>query len=63
MVEEGHQGANGSRGSSWSSWLNPVTGGTGKLTGIQGIVRTTGTAEPKAGVNETQVEIEYSIGK
>jgi hypothetical protein len=40
-----------------------ITGGTGKLTGIQGIVRTTGTAEPKAGVNETQVEIEYSIGK
>ena len=40
-----------------------ITGGTGKLAGIQGIVRTTGTAEPKAGVNETQVEIEYSIGK
>jgi hypothetical protein len=40
-----------------------ITGGTGKLAGIQGIVRTTGTAEPKAGVNETQFEIEYSIGK
>ena len=40
-----------------------ITGGTGKLAGIQGIVRTTGSAEPKAGVNETQVEIEYSIGK
>jgi hypothetical protein len=40
-----------------------ITGGTGKLAGIQGIVRTTGTAEPRAGVNETQVEIEYSIGK
>ena len=40
-----------------------ITGGTGKLAGIQGIVRTTGTAEPKAGVNETQVEIEYSIVK
>jgi hypothetical protein len=40
-----------------------ITGGTGKLSGIQGIVRTTGSAEPKAGVNETQVEIEYSIGK
>jgi hypothetical protein len=40
-----------------------ITGGTGKLAGIQGIVRTTGTAEPKAGINETQVEIEYSIGK
>jgi hypothetical protein len=40
-----------------------ITGGTGKLAGIQGIVRTTGSAEPKAGVNETQAEIEYSIGK
>jgi hypothetical protein len=40
-----------------------ITGGTGKLAGIQGIVRTTGSAEPKAGVNETQVEVEYSIGK
>jgi hypothetical protein len=40
-----------------------ITGGTGKLAGIQGIVRTTGSAEPKAGVNETQVEIEYSIGR
>lgn len=40
-----------------------ITGGTGKLAGIQGIVRTTGSAEPKVGVNETQVEIEYSIGK
>lgn len=40
-----------------------ITGGTGKLAGIQGIVRTTGSAEPKAGSNETQVEIQYSIGK
>ncbi len=40
-----------------------ITGGTGKLAGIAGIVRTTGSAEPKAGVNETQVEIEYTIGK
>lgn len=40
-----------------------ITGGTGKLAGVQGIVRTTGSAEPKAGVNETQVEIEYSMGK
>jgi hypothetical protein len=40
-----------------------ISGGTGKLAGIQGFVRTTGSAEPKAGVNETQVEIEYSIGK
>jgi hypothetical protein len=39
-----------------------ITGGTGKLAGIHGIVRTSGTAEPKAGINETQTDIEYSIG-
>jgi hypothetical protein len=40
-----------------------ITGGTGKLAGIQGIVRTSGTANPKAGMNDTQTDIEYSIGK
>ncbi len=40
-----------------------ITGGTGKLAGIQGIVRTSGSAEPKAGVNETQTDIEYWIDK
>jgi hypothetical protein len=40
----------------------PITGGTGKLAGIHGTVRTSGTAEPKAGINETQTDIEYSIG-
>jgi hypothetical protein len=39
-----------------------ITGGTGKLIGIHGIVRTSGTAEPKAGINETQTDIDYSIG-
>jgi hypothetical protein len=41
----------------------PITGGTGKLAGIQGIVRTSGTAQPTAGVNENQTDIDYSIGK
>jgi hypothetical protein len=41
----------------------PITGGTGKLAGIQGIVRATGTVEPKGGFNETQFEIEYWIEK
>jgi hypothetical protein len=40
-----------------------VTGGTGKLVGIQGIVRTTGMAQPTAGVNENQTDIEYWIAK
>ena len=37
--------------------VNYITGGTGKLAGIQGTVQTTGSADPKAGVNETEVEI------
>jgi hypothetical protein len=41
----------------------PITGGTGKLAGIQGMIRTSGTAEPKAGVVETQYEIEYWFAK
>jgi hypothetical protein len=40
-----------------------ITGGTGKLIGIQGTTRATGTADPKAGVNENMTEIEYWITK
>jgi hypothetical protein len=40
-----------------------ITSGTGRLAGIQGIVRTVTLADPQAGVNETQVEIEYVIVK
>ena len=40
-----------------------ITSGTGKLAGIQGIIRTTGTAEPKAGVNDNQTDIEYWFQK
>jgi len=43
--------------------VGPITGGTGKFTGIQGIVRTSGAFDPKTGFNETQTDIEYSIGK
>ena len=50
-------------GKNTNSTVSYITGGTGKLAGIQGIVRTTGSAEPKAGVNETQVDIEYSMAK
>jgi hypothetical protein len=43
--------------------VGQITGGTGKFAGIQGIVRTLNTADPKAGVNEGQTDIEYTIGK
>ena len=40
-----------------------VTGATGKLAGMRGLVRSTGSAEPKAGVNETKTEIDYWFEK
>lgn len=40
-----------------------ITSGTGKLAGIQGIIRTVSVADPNAGVNETEVEIEYLMSK
>ena len=40
-----------------------ITGGTGKFSGMQGIIRTVNIADPKAGVNEGQTEIEYTINK
>lgn len=40
-----------------------ITGGTGTFAGIKGIVRTVGTADPKAGFAETQYDIEYRIEK
>jgi hypothetical protein len=43
--------------------VGPIMGGTGKLVGIQGMARTLTTADPKAGVNETQVEIEYFLAQ
>ena len=39
--------------------VGPITGGTGKLARINGMARTTTSANPQAGVNETQVDIEY----
>ena len=39
-----------------------ITGGTGKFAAIQGIVRASANFDLK-GFNETQTDIEYSIGK
>ena len=40
----------------------PITGGTGKFSGIRGLLRTSVTADLKAGTNEVYVELEYWIG-
>jgi hypothetical protein len=39
--------------------VGPITGGTGRLARINGMARTVTSANPKGGVNETQVDIEY----
>jgi hypothetical protein len=39
--------------------VGPITGGTGKLARINGMARLSTTANPKTGLNETQVDIEY----
>jgi hypothetical protein len=43
--------------------VGQIQGGTGKLTAMKGLVRSTGTSDGKAGFNETQAEIEYWIAK
>jgi hypothetical protein len=43
--------------------VGTITGGTGKLVGMQGTVRGSGTSDPKAGFNENQTEIEFWIEK
>jgi hypothetical protein len=40
----------------------PITGGTGKFSGIRGLFRTSVTADLKAGTNEVYVELEYWFG-
>jgi len=41
--------------------VGPIVGGRGKLTAIQGMARTVTSTDPKVGVDETQVEIEYFL--
>jgi hypothetical protein len=38
-----------------------IVGGTGKLSGIQGVVKSSGSSDMKAGVNENQTTIEYML--
>jgi hypothetical protein len=43
--------------------VGPITSGTGKLARINGMTRTLTSANPAAGMNEIQVEIEYWLSK
>ena len=52
-------GQNSGTGKRMNISTGMITGGTGKFAGIQGVVKALGTSDPKASLNETQVEIEY----
>jgi hypothetical protein len=39
--------------------VGTITGGTGEFLGIQGLLRLSASVDPEAGVNESQVELEY----
>jgi hypothetical protein len=43
--------------------VGQVLGGTGKLAGMKGAVRSTGVSDGKVNFNETQSEIEYWFAK
>jgi hypothetical protein len=46
-----------------SKCVAQITGGTGKFSGIRGVVRAVNAADPKAGFNENQTDIEYWMEK
>ena len=56
----GHADAAGKR---TTMSVGRITGGTGKFLGMLGKVRSTGASDGKAGMNETQTEIEYWFAK
>jgi hypothetical protein len=54
---------NAGTGKLTSATAATITGGTGKFSGIQGLVRTSTSSDPKTGFNEAQSEMEYWFGK
>jgi len=56
----GQQNAAGKR---VTTSVGTITGGTGKFLGIQGMTRSSGLSDPKAGQNATDTEIEYWFAK
>jgi hypothetical protein len=43
--------------------VGKITGGTGKFAGIQGLTRSTGLSDPKAGRNAGETEVEFWFAK
>ena len=56
----GHVDAAGKR---TTTGVGHIIGGTGKLVGMQGLLRTSGVSDAKVGLNEQQVELEYWFAK
>jgi hypothetical protein len=54
---------NNGPGKSTNASAGYIVGGTGKLAGMKGVLRSTGASEPKAGINENQTEIEHWFEK
>jgi hypothetical protein len=46
-----------------ATWAGAITGATGKFAGIQGTTRFFANFDPAPGGNNTQFDIEYSVGK
>jgi hypothetical protein len=61
LVSQTVTNADGSRKTT-STAVTRMTGGTGKFRGIQGTSKSVSLADIKAGVNETQTELEYWKG-
>jgi hypothetical protein len=56
-------GQSAGAGKTSSPCVAQITGGAGKFTGIRGVVRSNNNTDAKAGFNEVQTDIEYSIQK
>jgi len=61
-VSQSIVGADGKR-KNMATGSGVLTGGTGKFATIKGIVRTTNVFDARAGINDGETEIEYSIGR
>jgi hypothetical protein len=62
LVAQSSWNSDGSRQTTATAVGN-ITGGTGKLVGMTGMFRTVTIFDPKAGLNEGTVEIEYTFVK
>ena len=62
LVAQSSQNSDGSRKST-ATTVGTITGGTGKFAGMTGTFRTLTVFDPKAGLNDGTVEIEYGFDK